>query len=353
MLESGIRDIYGEVRNSLDFHRSQEGGGDVSHVVLSGAAQDIPGFADALQAALGIEVKHARAPGRGRRSQARSPRTGWLSPPGSPSRRSRGEGRQPDPRRAAGRRGASVLGRSQGGAYAVIALAGARSRCSCSCTAKPATRSRATTPRRRRSRAEAEQARSDAGALAPLQRPDRRRAKLARRPSKDSWTRASTGPTRSTNSAACCPSARLDLLARPARVGDRRAAETGSRRAPARDQLQRRAPRVASATPPGSVPTVHPHRLRRQPDAWSPKCSSALRLIDGVEEVTLQSSPELHRRRRAVHRGCPSPQPHLHRERHLRTAAALERPPPRAPAPTSPTRPRGSTAPAGNGGAAR
>ena len=57
VLESGIRDIYGEVRNSLDFHRSQEGGGEVSHVVLSGAAQDIPGFADALQGALGIEVK--------------------------------------------------------------------------------------------------------------------------------------------------------------------------------------------------------------------------------------------------------------------------------------------------------
>jgi type IV pilus assembly protein PilM len=57
VLESGIRDIYGEVRNSLDFHRSQEGGGDVSQVVLSGAAQDIPGFADALQAALGIEVR--------------------------------------------------------------------------------------------------------------------------------------------------------------------------------------------------------------------------------------------------------------------------------------------------------
>ena len=57
VLESGIRDIYGEVRNSLDFHRSQEGGGDVSQVVLSGAAQDIPGFADALQAALGIDVK--------------------------------------------------------------------------------------------------------------------------------------------------------------------------------------------------------------------------------------------------------------------------------------------------------
>ena len=57
VLESGIREIYGEVRNSLDFHRSQDGGGDVSHVVLSGAAQDIPGFADELQSALGVEVR--------------------------------------------------------------------------------------------------------------------------------------------------------------------------------------------------------------------------------------------------------------------------------------------------------
>jgi type IV pilus assembly protein PilM len=57
VLDSGIREIYGEVRNSLDFHRSQEGGGEVSHVVLSGCAQDIPGFAEALQSALGVEVK--------------------------------------------------------------------------------------------------------------------------------------------------------------------------------------------------------------------------------------------------------------------------------------------------------
>jgi type IV pilus assembly protein PilM len=57
VLENGIREISGEVRNSLDFHRSQEGGGDVSHVVLSGSAQEIPGFADALQLALGVEVR--------------------------------------------------------------------------------------------------------------------------------------------------------------------------------------------------------------------------------------------------------------------------------------------------------
>ncbi len=57
VLENGIRDISGEVRNSLDFHRSQEGGGEVSHVVMSGCAQDIPGFAEALQTSLGVEVR--------------------------------------------------------------------------------------------------------------------------------------------------------------------------------------------------------------------------------------------------------------------------------------------------------
>lgn len=56
VLENGIRAIAGEVRNSLDFHRSQEGGGEVSRVVLSGSALEFPGFAEALQAALGVEV---------------------------------------------------------------------------------------------------------------------------------------------------------------------------------------------------------------------------------------------------------------------------------------------------------
>jgi type IV pilus assembly protein PilM len=57
VLENGIREIAGEVRNSLDFHRSQDGGGEVSHVVLSGAAQDILGFGDALQRSLGVQVR--------------------------------------------------------------------------------------------------------------------------------------------------------------------------------------------------------------------------------------------------------------------------------------------------------
>jgi type IV pilus assembly protein PilM len=57
VLERGIHDIAGEVRNSLDFHRSQDGGGEVSRVVLSGSALDLPGFAQALQSQLRVDVE--------------------------------------------------------------------------------------------------------------------------------------------------------------------------------------------------------------------------------------------------------------------------------------------------------
>jgi type IV pilus assembly protein PilM len=57
VLENGIREIVGEVRNSLDFHRSQEGGGDVRSVVLSGPALEMGGFSEALEADLGLEVR--------------------------------------------------------------------------------------------------------------------------------------------------------------------------------------------------------------------------------------------------------------------------------------------------------
>ncbi|MFI5010303.1 MAG: type IV pilus assembly protein PilM [Solirubrobacterales bacterium] len=57
VLENGIREIVGDVRNSLDFHRSQDGGGDVTSVVLSGPALQIPGFADMLEADLGLAVR--------------------------------------------------------------------------------------------------------------------------------------------------------------------------------------------------------------------------------------------------------------------------------------------------------
>jgi type IV pilus assembly protein PilM len=57
VLENGVRELAGEIRNSLDFHRTQEQGGEVSHVALSGAALDLPGFAGALQTSLGMEVR--------------------------------------------------------------------------------------------------------------------------------------------------------------------------------------------------------------------------------------------------------------------------------------------------------
>jgi type IV pilus assembly protein PilM len=57
VLENGIREIVGEVRNSLDFHRSQDGGGEVTSVVLSGPALEMAGFAEALEADLGLAVR--------------------------------------------------------------------------------------------------------------------------------------------------------------------------------------------------------------------------------------------------------------------------------------------------------
>jgi type IV pilus assembly protein PilM len=56
VLTSGVREIAGEVRNSLDFHRSQEGGGEVSSVVMSGPALQIKGFSQALQSELRVPL---------------------------------------------------------------------------------------------------------------------------------------------------------------------------------------------------------------------------------------------------------------------------------------------------------
>lgn len=55
VLSGGVREIAGEVRNSLDFHRSQ-GGGEVRQIVLSGAALEIGGFAAALESELGAPI---------------------------------------------------------------------------------------------------------------------------------------------------------------------------------------------------------------------------------------------------------------------------------------------------------
>ncbi len=56
VLAGGVREIAGEVRNSLDFHRSQDGGGEVTSVVLSGPALQISGFARALQSELRVPI---------------------------------------------------------------------------------------------------------------------------------------------------------------------------------------------------------------------------------------------------------------------------------------------------------
>jgi type IV pilus assembly protein PilM len=56
VLVAGVREIAGEVRNSLDFHRSQGGGAEVTKVVLSGAALQIAGFAEALRSELSVPV---------------------------------------------------------------------------------------------------------------------------------------------------------------------------------------------------------------------------------------------------------------------------------------------------------
>ena len=62
VVENGVREIAGEVRNSLDFHRSQEPAGEVAYVALSGAALGVGGFAEALGAALDMDVRPEHLP---------------------------------------------------------------------------------------------------------------------------------------------------------------------------------------------------------------------------------------------------------------------------------------------------
>lgn len=57
VLADGARRIAGDVRNTVDFHHTQDaGGGDVSRCVITGPAAAIPGFAAALAAELGLPV---------------------------------------------------------------------------------------------------------------------------------------------------------------------------------------------------------------------------------------------------------------------------------------------------------
>ena len=274
MLENGIREISGEVRNSLDFHRSQEGGGEVSHVVLSGAALDLPGFAEALQESARRRGRSA-SPSPGGRPSATSPRTAWRSPPGWPSRRCRGEGRQPDPRRrsaAAPARRRPLRGRRLRRARPAR-RARAASRCS---TARPAMRSRA---RRAKVATLTAQAQAGPGAGRPagaLHELHRRCANSASQAVDSSSTRASTGPTPSTNSAACCPRharsprspARSAATARPRR---RRVGASASAAPRPRDDAPRaaRAPRSVAQWPRPPRRAASP----RSPSAAVPRAS--------------------------------------------------------------------------------
>lgn len=57
ILVSGVREIAGEVRGSLDFQRTQAGDEPAGELVLSGPSLDIPGFAAALQSEVGLPVR--------------------------------------------------------------------------------------------------------------------------------------------------------------------------------------------------------------------------------------------------------------------------------------------------------
>jgi len=57
VLAAGVRQVSGEARSSLDFHRLQAGGATVERVVLTGPGALLPGFADALGEELGLPVE--------------------------------------------------------------------------------------------------------------------------------------------------------------------------------------------------------------------------------------------------------------------------------------------------------
>jgi type IV pilus assembly protein PilM len=56
IVAAGVREIASEVRNSIDFHVSQGAEHVPARVVLSGAAVDVPGFAQRLEAHLDLPV---------------------------------------------------------------------------------------------------------------------------------------------------------------------------------------------------------------------------------------------------------------------------------------------------------
>jgi len=59
VLMDGVRRVANEIRSSLDFQSSYGGSGAVSRVLLTGPATAVPGFAHALEGALGLPVHQA------------------------------------------------------------------------------------------------------------------------------------------------------------------------------------------------------------------------------------------------------------------------------------------------------
>ncbi len=114
-------------------------------------------------------------------------------------------------------------------------------------------------------------------------------ANSASRPSPSSWTRALTGPMPSTNSVACCrPDVSLTSLS--GTVGSTSGAASSAGAATASSGGTATASSsVASATPPGSIPTFTLAGCATS-QAEVALTLDRLRLIDGVNEVTLQSS---------------------------------------------------------------
>ncbi len=148
-------------------------------------------------------------------------------------------------------------------------------------------------------------------------------ANSACRPSRSSSTRASTGPTPSTSSVACSPATPRSPRspARSARLRDRRPHRVPLPQPPA-PPARGGSAAVTSATPPGSVPTFTLSGCATSQSEVA-QTLDRLRLIDGVSEVTLQSSTKPARGQRLCRRQrrVPRQRPGLQRADHLRPAS--------------------------------